>query len=160
TTSTTLPPQPVVESVAELPGRAVSVQFWDGSSFVALSHVDAPLGAGESVVRLDDVGAVTQEASVPGAWSLFAAARAGEQWFVSTYDGTTCGVQPLDLSTLTLGPVITVPMDHGCSGRLVVDGADPGVLLVADATRRAYFRIDTRSGAAGRVDVAAAVPDR
>src|SRR5262245_49741691 len=33
TTSTTLPPQPVVESVAALAGRAVSVRFWDGSSF-------------------------------------------------------------------------------------------------------------------------------
>jgi hypothetical protein len=161
TTTTTTPPQLqlVIEPVASLDGRAVYPQLGEDTGFVARAETPGQLGSGQALVRIGFDGAITQDVSAPGLWSIFDVARAGEAWFAFTYDGNTCGVQPVDPTSLALGPPLVIPRESGCGGLLEVDSTDPAILLTTAVGERAYFRIDTPAGTVTRVDVGSAVPE-
>ncbi len=158
TTTTTTPPlQLAIEPVAALDGRAVYPERLEEGGFVARAETPGT-ESGQALVRVGFDGAITQDVPAPGLWSIFDVARAGETWFAFTYDGTVCGVQPIDRASLVLGPPLALPDQPGCGGTLEVDATDPAILLTTEVRGRAYFRIDTRAGAVTRVDLSGAVP--
>jgi hypothetical protein len=161
TTTTAAPPQLqlVVEPVAALDGRAVYPQLLEDAGFVARAESPGHPGANQALVRIGFDGAITQEVPAPGLLSVFDVARAGEAWFAFTYDGTVCGVQPVERTSLALGPPLPLPDQPGCGGTLQVDSTDPAILLTTEVAGRAYFRIDTRAGAVTQVDLGTAVPE-